>query len=479
MEKVCYNSPITPINEERGDGETVAKTQKTRKTRWGIAVSVLVVIAVAVWCTVNAVHADGVDSAFRLSASTALLTGMFVVASAGYWLGSISVKGVSLGTAGVFLAAVLFGYLCTLPGLKDLPVLNSFFIQDSAATLCTYYSKVVQNVGLVLFVTSIGFIAGPNFFKTLKKNAKVYLLLVAILVLTSVLMGVLFALIPGIEAEYAAGVLAGALSTTPGFSAALEAARNAGGSTDALTLGYAVAYPFGVVGVVLFVQLIPKWLKADMPKERELFQATVPSPRQEKTGLFACDPLGMAPFAFAVVLGLLLGLLRIPLTAEGYAGPCFSLGATGGTLLMSLLFGHFGHVGNLSLKVPTGTTKVLRELGLMLFLIGAGVSGGVSLVSEVGNAELGVMLVVYGVLVGAMITMLPLFLAFWVAKRVLKLNLLENLGSIAGGMTSTPALGTLIQTAGTDAIAAAYASTYPLALVFIVLSFQLMVTLMV
>ncbi|MBR2338868.1 MAG: permease, partial [Clostridia bacterium] len=240
-----------------------------------------------------------------------------------------------------------------------------------------------------------------------------------------------------------------------------------------------VAYPFGMVGVVLFVQLIPKWLKADMPKERKLFQATVPSPRQEKTGLFACDPLGMAPFAFAVVLGLLLGLLRIPLTAKGYAGPCFSLGATGGTLLMSLLFGHFGHVGNLSLKVPTGTTKVLRELGLMLFLIGAGVSGGVSLVSEVGNAELGVMLVVYGVLVGVMITMLPLFLAFWVAKRVLKLNLLENLGSIAGGMTSTPALGTLIQTAGTDAIAAAYASTYPLALVFIVLSFQLMVTLMV
>ena len=58
------------------------------------------------------------------------------------------------------------------------------------------------------------------------------------------------------------------------------------------------------------------------------------------------------------------------------------------------------------------------------------------------------------------------------------MNLLNNLGSITGGMTSTPALGTLINTAGTDDVATAYASTYPVALVLIVLASQFIVTLM-
>ena len=61
---------------------------------------------------------------------------------------------------------------------------------------------------------------------------------------------------------------------------------------------------------------------------------------------------------------------------------------------------------------------------------------------------------------------------------VMKLPLLNNLGSITGGMTSTPALGTLCKTAGTDDVASAYASTYPIALVLIVLACQLMITLM-
>ena len=61
-----------------------------------------------------------------------------------------------------------------MSGLEKVPVLNNFFIKDTTSTLYTYYGKVVQNVGLVLFVASVGFIAGPSFFKDLKKNAKSY-----------------------------------------------------------------------------------------------------------------------------------------------------------------------------------------------------------------------------------------------------------------------------------------------------------------
>jgi len=64
---------------------------------------------------------------------------------------------------------------------------------------------------------------------------------------------------------------------------------------------------------------------------------------------------------------------------------------------------------------------------------------------------------------------------FFLAKYLLKLPLLNNLGSITGGMTSTPALGTLISTAKTDDVAGAYASTYPIALVLVVLACNLMV----
>mgnify|MGYP002509023276 CR=1 FL=1 len=73
-------------------------------------------------------------------------------------------------------------------------------------------------------------------------------------------------------------------------------------------------------------------------------------------------------------------------------------------------------------------------------------------------------------LYGALMTLLPMVIGFLFAKYVLKMHLLNSLGSITGGMTSTPALGTLMQVARTEAVAVAYAATYPLALIAVVLS---------
>ncbi|MBR6506469.1 MAG: permease [Clostridia bacterium] len=453
---------------------------KDKKAGRIIAASIIAVliIALAFWCVFSAAKAKGVLSTLKVSSTTALLAGIFLVSVLGYLLGSITIKGINLGTAGVFLVAILFGYLCTLSGLENIPVLGNFFIKNSSATLNTYYSKIVQNIGLVLFVASVGFIAGPNFFKNLKKNAKSFVLLGATIITSGAVVAALFSLIPGIGPEFAAGVLSGALTSTPGFSAALEAAESIGTSTDIITLGYAIAYPFGVIGVVLFVQLMPKILKADMNKERELLKIGSEQKKQLPSSLFEIDSFGLAPFAMAVILGLLLGSVTIPLTGSGYNGPCFSLGTTGGILIMCLVFGHFGHMGKISLRVPDRTAKVFREFGLMLFLIGAGVSGGVSLVSEISKSELGAMIVVYGLVGGAILTIIPMVVGFIISKYVLKLSLLNTLGSITGGMTSTPALGTLINTAKTDDVASAYASTYPIALVLVVLASQLIITLL-
>lgn len=413
------------------------------------------------------------ESIFSLKDITVVLFGAFFITVIGYALGRITIKGLSLGTSGVFLMSLLFGYLFTLPVLKNIPVLDKFFIADSKAASVEFYG-VFGDIGLILFVTAVGFIAGPSFFKNLKKNAKSYVLLGALIVGSGALVCAAFSLIPGIGSAFGTGIMSGALTSTPGFSAAKAAV--APSQVGLVSLGHAIAYPFGVVGVVIFVQIIPKLLKADMSKERELLKKADNSESVEQVKdskkRIELDEFGLGVFAIAVVLGILLGSITIPMSSKGFDGAKFSLGNTGGPLIMALILGHFGRIGKLSLKVPDKTLKVFREFGLMLFLLGAGVEGGVELVSQIQNSEYGAMLLLYGFLGGAVMTTIPLFIGYFFAKKVLKISLLNNLGSITGGMTSTPALGTLIGVAGTDDVAAAYASTYPVALVLVVLASQ-------
>ncbi|MGN1099802.1 MAG: permease [Christensenellales bacterium] len=469
---IAEGSPEQPNPEPKKNG---------LKKLW-ITVALVALAAIVAWIIYNAVTGinNGIAVKKVYSLST-LLIGVFIVTTLGYMLGRITIKGVSLGTAGVFLMAILFGFLCTLIP-EDLPVLGAFHLQaeikeggvviQKASTNIAYYKSVIQNVGLVMFVGSVGFIAGPKFFRDLAKNFKTYILMGIVIIFSSTLVAVIFALIPGIGSEFSAGILSGALTSTPGYSAALEVAGEAQGL---VTLGHAIAYPFGVVGVVLFVQLMPKFLKADMNHERSLLKVDLPESAEKKSGkLFRCDDFGLMPLALAIVCGLIVGAIKIPLSGDGYNGATFSLGTTGGVLIMCLVFGHFGRIGKLSLEVPAQTAKVLRELGLMLFLIGAGVDGGANLVAQVSNAG-GAMIVVWGLLAGVVMTVVPMIIGIILGKKVLKLPLLNTLGSITGGMTSTPALGTLINTAETEDVAGAYASTYPIALVLVVLACNLMI----
>ena len=287
-----------------------------------------------------------------------------------------------------------------------------------------------------------------------------------------------FALIPGIGSAFASGVLSGALTSTPAFSAAKEIA---GDKAAMVSLGQAISYPFGVVGVVLFVQIMPKLLRADMAKERALIAATAKAEvvkteekkEKKEKKRFDIDGFGFAAFGLAVVFGLLLGSIKIPLTSAGFDGSCFSLGMTGGPLIMALVLAHFGHIGPLNMRVNVQVLKIFREFGLVLFLLGAGVEGGVQLVEQIQTSELGLMIVLYGFLAGVVITLVPMVVGYVFARKICKLPLLNTLGSITGGMTSTPALGTLISVAETDDVAGAYASTYPIALVLVVFACQI------
>ena len=448
--------------------ENLTTAKKSNKTLIFVIVGIIVA-ALAAWIIYNGITGEkGVAGVFGLPA---LLVGIFIVTALGYLLGRITIKGVNLGTAGVFLVAILFGYLCTLIP-ADTPIIGGLRLEAGKGNT-VYYKSVIQNVGLVLFVGSVGFIAGPRFFRDLAKNFKTYIVMGITIIVLGTAVAVIFTLVSPYGSDFWAGILSGSLTTTPGYSAAQEAMKQLNLPDTFVTIGHAIAYPFGVIGVVLFVQLLPRFVKADMNYERSLLKPEVLEAAEKKATkkLFKCDDFGFTAIAIAIVSGLIVGGIKIPL----FGGVSFSLGTTGGVLIMCLIFGHFGRIGKMSMEVPTATVKTLKELGLMLFLIGAGVDGGVSLVSAIGG-DAGI--VVWGFAGGIVITIIPMVVGFFLGKYALKLPLLNNLGSITGGMTSTPALGTLISTANTDDVAGSYASTYPIALVLIVIACNLMISLM-
>lgn len=367
-----------------------------------------------------------------------ILLTIFIIAALGYLIGSVKIAGIQLGTAGVLLVALVFGHYGYL-----------------APTL-------VRDIGLALFVGSVGFIAGPVFFRGFKKQATAYIVMGLVIIAAGMLATMAAIAVFDLPASLAVGVMAGSLTSTPGLAAAIEAT-----GSDLASVGYGIAYPFGVVGVVLFVQLVPKLLRVDMAGETQSliqkYTARQDGGAVDTAGLVVLDSSGMLPMAAGIAIGVAIGQIGVPLPG----GARFSLGTAGGPLLSGLLFGHFGRIGRLSVDVPKKSLETLRELGLVLFLIGAGTGAGGGFIAVVG--EYGVSLF----LIGAVITLVPMIIGYVIARRMFKLALLDSLGSICGGMTSTPALGTLINAAGTEYVAAAYAATYPVALICVVLACQI------
>ncbi len=404
-----------------------------------------------------------------------LLFVVFAVLMLGYALGRITVKGVSLGDAGVFIVALLVGAL--LFHVNELGMLE--FAWSAKPYDFNAGLSLIESLGLVLFVTSVGFIAGPKFFGNFKRNFKSYVLLGLVIILAGGLaaagcigLGEVIGYGSSIETQdgfvaMIVGLLSGSLTSTPAFSAAKATVDPS--LQGLVSVGHGIAYIFGVIGVVLFVQLVPKLSKADMDAERA--KLIVKGEEEKKSfgkKLFDIDHMGIAAFSLAAILGTLIGQIKIPLSSEGLSGTCFSLTTTGGCLLVSLVIGHFGRFGSVNMMPTTGTLKLFRELGLVLFLVGAGIPGGAEFVENFDP-----MYFVYGIIM----TLVPLIIGFLFAKYVLKLSLLNNLGSITGGMTSTPALGTLIGVAKTEDVAAAYAATYPIALIAVVLVSQFLIIL--
>ena len=384
---------------------------------------------------------------------------VFVVCALGYAVGAIKIKGISLGSAGVLLVAILVGVLFSyVPEIKLGE--NTIALWDSADASVL---SSISNIGTVLFVTAVELIAGPKFFRSFNRSMMSYVVMGAVIVALGVGITVFLSwLDKDMSIAMGTGLLSGSLTSTPAFGAAKESAGLAAGE---VTAGYGIGYLYGVLGVVLFVQIMPKLLKVDIAKERETFvAANTIQIKDDGKKRFALEEFGFFPFFITIALGLLIGCIKVPIGGGNY----FSFGSSGGTLIAGLIVGHFGHFGKIDMKVSKKTLNFFRELGLVLFLVGAGVPGGVRFVDAFDWIY-----IVYGIIMATV----PMIIGFFLGKYVFKLSIFNNLGSITGGMTSTPALGSLISVAGTDDVSSAYAATYPFALVLIVVSCNLLVLL--
>lgn len=175
-----------------------------------------------------------------------------LVISAGILVGKIRVRGVSFGIAGVLFAGILSAHL----GLGI-----------DAAT-----ADFVKDFGLILFVYSIGLQVGPGFFASLQRQGLAVNLLAAAVVLLGVGLAVVLRLLFSLPAGALVGLLAGAVTNTPSLGAAQQALTEiAGGSAAAARqagLAYAVAYPFGVIGVILGMILIRRAFRISLGEER-------------------------------------------------------------------------------------------------------------------------------------------------------------------------------------------------------------------
>ena len=174
---------------------------------------------------------------------------LFAILAIGVWLGGVTVRGVSLGSAGVLFTAMIFGHF----GLN--------------------VPKPIMDLGLLLFVYAVGLQAGPRFFRTFRRHGIRFVAIALSVVGTGALATLVVQRWLGLSFDLAAGLYTGALTCTPALAAAIDAAaRLAPGSSGAISVGYGIAYPFSMIGIVLLIQFLPRLLNQKIVSEEQKWE---------------------------------------------------------------------------------------------------------------------------------------------------------------------------------------------------------------
>jgi len=348
----------------------------------------------------------------------------------GVLIGQIKVGRFSLETSGALFAGLVMGAL-------GYSAPKGFF-----------------NFNLTLFVVAVGLLSAGDMVNVIKRYGFKFAFLGAFITFVGAFITYLLAIFfrGSASAHLIGGTYTGALTSSPGLAAALEVTKN----NPEVTVGHSIAYPFGVLAVILFVQFAPILFGIDVDKEREQFKVDLEKMRgasKESQGK-ASAAFSIAAFAFCIVVGYLLGSIKVPLGGK----LSVSLGTTGGGLIAALILGSIGKVGPLNMRMDGKSLGAIRTIGLAYFLAIVGLEAGGEVIKTV--KEHGFLLIAIGLLsaFGAEIA------GYLVARYAWKMNWILLAGAICGGMTSTPGLGAAIDATKTEDVAVGYGATYPVAL---------------
>ncbi len=232
-----------------------------------------------------------------------------VVISAGLLLGKIKIFGISLGITWILFFGIFLGHL----GLKIDPEVMHF----------------MKEFGLILFIYSIGMQVGPSFFSSFRKGGITLNLLATGVVLLGVVTTVVIHYITGTPIATMVGILSGAVTNTPGLGAAQQTFTDITGTTDpTIATAYAIAYPLGVVGIIITLVLLKSIFKIDQKKEvqtledsdeskkteAQMFSIQIKNPSISGKNLKEIKSLVEKDFVISRVLHSKTGLLEVPKT---------------------------------------------------------------------------------------------------------------------------------------------------------------------
>jgi len=165
---------------------------------------------------------------------------LFLIVALGFILGRIKVFGLSLDVSAVIFVALVFGhYGIVIP-------------------------RDFQYLGLVLFIFTIGIQAGPGFFESFKKEGRQLASFAVLLISVAALISVAIITVFHVDSNIVVGLLTGALTSTPGLAAAIDYT-----GSPLASIGYGVGYPFGVIGVILFIRFLPKIIRVSVKKSED------------------------------------------------------------------------------------------------------------------------------------------------------------------------------------------------------------------
>ena len=356
----------------------------------------------------------------------------FFVFLAGCLIKRIRISDISLGLSAVLIAAIAIGYFMArfCPNMLE----NEFYSGMS----------ILSQIGTAMFVSVIGISSGGSVAGEYGKKDIAAFFCGVITVAAGFLTVIILAQLDfNMETSLLMGIFCGALTSSPALSALCE---NDWVNPELATLGYGVSYLFGVIGVVIFVQCFIE------NKEK----ITCGKDSKEKSSDNLKDLLLIAVVS---IIGNISGSVRMPVVN-------LSIGATGGILITGVIFGYLKKCFSDNNEGGSASITVYRELGLIMFFIGNGLSAGKSL-----NTPLDIRWFVCGII----ITMVSVLGGYFSSRFLFKNNNPAAMYNIAGGMTSTSALGVLLEKERKSNLVAYYSFAYLGALLSIVIAVRFFV----